>query len=73
MFGMMSIRAFGDDTIYVAFPPNPYSTGGYRVPPDVDTWLTENKIDDWGVVNDIKAGVFMTGEDAVAFRLKFSL
>jgi len=72
---MMSIRAFGDDTIYVSFPPNPHSTGGYVVPSEVDKWLTENKIDDWGHSErrEGRTGVFMSGEDAVAFRLKFSL
>jgi hypothetical protein len=66
----MSIRAFGDDTLYVSFPNDGHITW---VPPDVNEWLTENKIDDWGTLKDNRVGVFLSGEDAVAFRLKFRL
>lgn len=69
----MSIRAFGDDTLYVSFLPNPRQDGSYIIPPEIDQWLTEHKIDDWGIVKDVKAGVFLSGQDAVAFKLKFRL
>lgn len=69
---MMSIRAFGDDTLYVSFPTNP-NTDNYLIPPEVDQWLRENKIDDWGRIKDKRSGVFLSGADAVAFKLKFRL
>jgi len=56
----------------VSFPTNP-NTDNYLIPPEVDQWLRENKIDDWGRVMDKRSGVFLSGEDAVAFKLKFRL
>lgn len=69
----MSIRAFGDDTMYVSFPANPRHDGSYLIPPEVNEWLRVHNIDDWGIVKGIKSGVFLSGEDAVAFRLRFSV
>jgi hypothetical protein len=69
---MMSIRAFGDDTLYVSFPSDS-KTNNYLIPPEIDKWLREHKIDDWGRIKDVRAGVFLSGEDAVAFKLKFRL
>jgi hypothetical protein len=43
------------------------------VPPEVVKWLTEHKIDDWDEFNENKLGVFLSGADAVAFKLKFRL
>lgn len=70
---MMSIRAFGDGTLYVSFPMSPRWPHKRCAPPEVDEWLTEHNIDEWGMVKESKMGVFLSGEDAVAFKLKFRL
>jgi hypothetical protein len=77
----MTIKRFGKDTIYVCFPLVPVA-GSTRVPrisPEVSEWLRDKGIEDWAGVSQLAGpgmqplGVFLSGEDAVAFRLRFKL
>lgn len=75
----MRVQVLDDGAIYVAFPVNLFGASAYIIPPEIDEWLIQHDIDSWGRVGDVRGtddprgGVFISGEDAVAFRLKFNL
>lgn len=70
--GMFTIFEVNPQKIYVAFPnAQPYSA----VPYDVQQWLlgTVGNDIEWGIVNGRRVGVFLLGQDAIAFKLKFNI
>jgi len=68
---MMSMRKFDEDTIYISFPPMSYSSEEYRIPDGLEEWLEENVRPQWGIIKGQRAGVFLSEQDATAFKLKW--
>lgn len=66
---MYTIHEINPETIYLAFPRNQDST----IPdPEVYEWIIHNIPNpNWGIVQGQTAGVFLSHEDASAFRLVF--
>ena len=67
---MYTIHEISLDRIYLAFPRD---NNGDNIPdPEVYDWIIKN-IDEpnWGIVNNQTCGVFLSHEDASAFRLAF--
>jgi hypothetical protein len=69
MYAIFEVRP---DTIYIAFPR---TAEGNRMPDNnVHQWIFENIPEPkWGFVNSETVGIFLSHEDAVAFRLVFGL
>jgi len=72
---MMIVKNMGNGDIYIGFPmnlTNPHSDSIF--PPGVKEWLKENKIPMRpGVLKGRQVGIFLNGQDAIAFKLRFSL
>jgi len=68
---MMSMRKFSEDVVYVAFPPKGYHNDSYLIPKGLEEWLEANTTPDWGVVKGERAGVFLSEQDATAFKLRW--
>ena len=67
---MYTIHELSHETIYLAFPRRP---DGLHVPMmEVYEWIIKNIPNpNWGIVNNQTVGVFLSHEDASAFRLVF--
>lgn len=71
---MMTVRNFGEGTIYVTFPKHPNFVLRAIIPADVEAWMKEYSISpNFGFIQGVKSGMFLEGQDAVAFRLRFGL
>ena len=67
-------KDFGDGQVYFDFS-NKWASGPYGeriMPYDIAEWLSD-KDAKWGTINGKRVGVFLNGEDASAFRLRFGL
>lgn len=70
---MMTITHMGNDTIYVSFPID-NRRRAMNMSDDVAKWFNDNNIDAWnnrGMKDGVVNGVFLSGADAIAFRLTF--
>jgi hypothetical protein len=71
---MMVIKNMGDGSIYVGFPVYSDSYSDAEYPPGVKEWLMEQSIPIRpGVLKGRQTGIFLDGQDAMAFKLKFGL
>lgn len=68
---MMSMRKFSEGVIYVSFPPQGYRDDTYLIPEGLEEWLEQNAKPDWGIVKGQRAGVFLSEQDATAFKLRW--
>lgn len=67
---MYSIHELTPRNFYIAFPSRP---DGLHIPSmEIYDWITRNIPDpQWGIVNNQTVGVFLSHEDASAFKLVF--
>lgn len=65
----MNVRQFTDGTIYVTFDKGAF--GEHYIPLDIEEWVRDNTKPNFGYINGKRSGMFLDGEDAVAFKLKF--
>ena len=68
---MMSMRKFSEGVIYVAFPPRNYQDDRYLIPAGLEEWVEQNAKPDWGIIKGQRAGVFLSEQDATAFKLRW--
>lgn len=71
--GLFAVFDLRTDKIYVGFPAAVGSAPG--VPYEVQKWLFDTVGTDieWGIVDGQRIGVFLTGQDAIAFKLRFGI
>lgn len=71
----MIVKNMGNGNIYIGFPMNLINPhGDSKFPPGVKEWLKENEIPMRpGVLKGKQVGIFLNGQDAIAFRLRFGL
>lgn len=67
---MYSIHVLSPTNIYLAFPRRP---DGLNIPQmELYEWIVRNIPEpNWGIVQGRTVGIFLTHEDASAFRLAF--
>lgn len=68
---MMTIRKFSDGVMYIAFPVKGYNGAEYLIPEGIEEWLVLNTKPQWGIVKDQRTGVFLSEQDATAFKLRW--
>jgi hypothetical protein len=66
---MMVMRKSYVGEVYVAFPRDTW--GDIVIKPGLEKWLEENTQPHWAYIKEKKAGVYLTDQDAIAFRLKW--
>lgn len=67
------IKDNNTNIVYVRFPVRQWQspTGGLPLPLDEKTqWIVDHKID-FGFINGLVVGAYLTDQDAVIFKLKF--
>ena len=73
MYALIKPRKAGED-VYIRFPFAAWQspTAGLALPLSEKTqWLVDHKID-FGFINGLVVGVYLSNEDATVFKLKFS-
>jgi hypothetical protein len=70
---MIAYREMGDGSIYVCFPVDLSDSRRYCIPKDLKEWLKRVPMKDWGYLNNVRSGVFLMGEDSIAFKLTFDI
>ena len=70
---MISYREMGNGSIYIMFPIDITDRRRYIIPDELKEWLKQIPKKDWGYLKDVRSGIFLDGEDAIAFKLKFDI
>ena len=67
-------QEFSDGVVDISFPFKwPSGPFGERLmPEEILEWLSD-KDPRWGIINGKRVGVYLRGDDALAFRLRFGL
>lgn len=69
---MFTIYEIAKDYIYIAFPVRLGEMMVDRVPPEIRKWADDTLENPrWGIVQDVKVGLFLSNEDVTLFKLKF--
>jgi hypothetical protein len=66
---MMIVRRVDNESIYVGFPIS--RDNAHRIPDGMEQWINDNTKRTWLHHNGHNTGVYLYGEDALAFKLKW--
>ena len=71
-YNMYSMYEVSPGNMYLSFPRNP---DGSCIPDlDIEQWIVNNISEpNWGTVNNHTVGIFLSHQDATAFKLRFGL
>jgi hypothetical protein len=70
---MMLFKIYDDNSVYIAFGVDLYNPNEFIIPEKLREWLETIDGKEWAMFEDKIGGVYLRGEDAVAFRLKFDI
>ena len=66
---MMIVRRVDNESIYVGFPHA--TADSHCIPDGMEQWINDNTKRTWLHHNGHNTGVYLYGEDALAFKLKW--